>query len=141
MKTSAVLCGVANIRSLGALFMFAGCTSGPMRHSTLALESEDDAIPLGVAIPGYERPVLIPTPPPEYPWHLRRLGVDGSVELHVAIDETGRVTDAQVVSSSDKLFEEAALEAARKWTFKPAMQNGVAVASRACLPIQFAVND
>lgn len=141
MKTSSGRFSVASLLGLGTLVLFAGCSNAPMRHSTLALESEDSVIPLGVTIPGYERPVAVQTVTPEHPLALKRLGIDGQVDLMVAIDATGRVTDAQVASSTEDAFEQAALEAVKQWTFKPATQNGVAVASRGRMPINFSFND
>jgi protein TonB len=141
MKTSSGRFSVASLLGLGTLVLFAGCTSAPMRQSTLALESEETYIPLGVVIPGYERPVPLATAVPDYPWYFRRLGIDGGVELIVTVDETGRVRDALVASSSDKAFENPSLDAVKKWSFQPATRNGIPVASRVSLPIRFGFNE
>jgi protein TonB len=57
------------------------------------------------------------------------------------IDATGKVTEAEVQSSSRPEFEEPALEAVKQWTFKPATQDGIAVTSRATVPIRFEFED
>jgi TonB family protein len=138
MKTSLLLLRAANLAGLGALVVFAGCTNVPLRQSTLATESE----PLvGEPGPGYEGPVPVQRIAPDHPWDLRRAGIAGKVDLNLLIDETGRVIDAQVTGSTDAEFEESALAAVRKWTFKPASRDGVPVRTRARLPITFAFTD
>jgi len=67
--------------------------------------------------------------PPEYPADARRLKAEGTVVMALDIDEKGRVTNASIVEHSNLAsFDEAALEAAKRWRFKPAMNGGVAVA-------------
>jgi TonB family protein len=140
MKTSLHLARAANLLSLGAFVIFAGCASAPLRQSTLPLETEYVSVH-ELDIPGYEAAAPIQTVSPRHPWELARLGIPGEVSMNLAIDETGRVVDAQVVSSTDEAFEDPALEALKKWTFKPASQNGVPVASRVNIPVKFGFND
>jgi TonB family protein len=52
-----------------------------------------------------------------------RLGFKGAIE--VMIDERGNVTSARLVQSVHPIYDEELLAAARKWRYKPAMQNGV----------------
>ena len=77
-------------------------------------------------------------PKPEYPWSLRRRGVEGSVRLRVNVSADGLPTDVIVVRSSG--FDEmdrAALEAVKAWRFQPARRSGQAVAALAEVPIVF----
>jgi protein TonB len=74
---------------------------------------------------------------PDYPEYARRNQVEGRVVLQVTVTEKGKVADAQVVESSDRMFNEAALNAVRQWHFKPARKDGVKVRSRAVVPIVF----
>lgn len=70
---------------------------------------------------------VVPSPttmvPPAYP--PRALG-DGVVIVELRIDATGTVTGARVVQSASG-FDQAALDAARKWRFRPAQRAGAPV--------------
>jgi len=87
------------------------------------------------------RPVPIKTPPPEYPSQLRREGITGVVAVKALIDETGSVTECTVVKSTNPGFDEAAMEALKKWKFKPAQKDGNPVKAKLIIPIQFQVNE
>jgi TonB family protein len=137
MKTSLHVFRAAELLSLGALFVLAGCTSVPMRQSTLPLETESTPTALEMSHPGYRAPAVLQTVDPQHPWELRRLGIPGAVKVNLMVDETGRVTDARVASSSDPAFDDPTLAALRQWTFKPASLHGVPYASRVSVPIQF----
>ncbi len=50
--------------------------------------------------------------------------VDGTVGLELTVDEDGKVEDARVTRSAGHGFDEAALAAARKFTFEPARKGG-----------------
>jgi periplasmic protein TonB len=74
---------------------------------------------------------------PNFPREMLKQGVGGDVLVGFVIDEKGKVTDARVMRSSHREFEDAALECVRKWTFEPAREDGVAVKSRMQVPIVF----
>jgi protein TonB len=77
------------------------------------------------------------TPPP-YPERSRRLAETGKVVLRVELDETGRVSTAQVITSSGhKRLDAAALAAVRTWRCQPAQRDGQAVRSVALQPFEF----
>jgi len=83
------------------------------------------------------KPTPIRTPQPEYPAELRSLRVEGTVLLAVSIDEKGGVTACEVTKSTDKRFESAAVEAVRKWQFRPATKNSAPVSCHVVLPLHF----
>lgn len=77
-------------------------------------------------------------PPPVYPPLSRRLGETGKVVLRVELDETGRVSAAQVLTSSGFIrLDEAALAAVRSWRCEPARRDGQAVHAMATQPFKF----
>jgi protein TonB len=84
-------------------------------------------------------PTLIAAVPPSYPAELRRARVEGVVSLVFMLTETGVVEDARVESSSRPEFERPALEAIRRWRFKPGMKDGEAVKTYMRQPIRFRV--
>jgi TonB family protein len=72
---------------------------------------------------------------PDVPAALR--GVQGQVDVWVAIDEGGNVTDAQVRRASYQEFCAPAIEAARQWKFAAAVRDGKPVASTVVVPFVF----
>lgn len=88
-----------------------------------------------------EPPVPVRTVAPKYPNELRRDGTSGLVTVKVLIDEKGNVAEAEVEKSSNEAFKAPAVEAVRKWKFKPGKRDGEAVALRVSIPIQFSVSD
>ncbi len=87
-----------------------------------------------------KRPELIASVPPQYPPELRKARVEGLVTLVFVIDESGRVEDVRVESSSRPEFERPALEAVRKWKFRPGQKDGEPVRCYMRLPIRFRIN-
>lgn len=84
-----------------------------------------------------EPPVPVRTVQPVYPTELYRDGVAGVVTVKCTVDEKGNVTETEVVKSSHEAFEQPAVEALQKWKFKPARQDGAAVAMKVSIPIKF----
>ena len=84
-----------------------------------------------------ERPVPVKAVPPVYPPEMRREGASGMVNVRVLIDERGNVVEREIAQSTRPEFEEAAMDAVRKWKFKPAQKAGAAVKARMVIPIQF----
>jgi TonB family protein len=67
---------------------------------------------------------------PAYPLGLREQGVVGGVILELLVDAQGKLNKLTTVRSSHPEFEAAARESMEKWTFTPALRDGVAVESR-----------
>ncbi len=65
-----------------------------------------------------------------YPASAREVGFTGTVLLELVVDATGAVSDARVVNSVGHGLDEAALEAVRRFSFRPATRDGRAVAAR-----------
>lgn len=84
-----------------------------------------------------KRPELLSAVPPAYPDSLRKARVEGLVTLMLVLDEQGRVEDPRVESSTHKEFEAPALEAIRKWKFKPGLKDGQPVRTYLRQPIRF----
>jgi TonB family protein len=74
---------------------------------------------------------------PVYPPRARRLGLTGSVELMLSIDEKGRLTGVQVLAPAGHGFDEEAVRAVRRSSFHPALKEGDAVSSTALLTVRF----
>ena len=63
---------------------------------------------------------------------------DADVVLAVTVDADGHVSKVDVIESGGADLDEAAIVAAREWTFVPATRNGKPVASRIKMPFHFA---
>lgn len=74
---------------------------------------------------------------PIYPLALRKARVEGAVTLIFLLTEEGRVEDARVETSSRSEFEKPALDAIRKWRFRPGMKEGQAVRTYIRMPMRF----
>lgn len=80
--------------------------------------------------------------PPQYPAEASKQGKTGTSVLLVDIDATGKVTGLRLDrSAGDDRLDAAAMEAATRWKFVPAMKNGRPVPGRVRVPIQFALHD
>lgn len=75
-----------------------------------------------------------------YPSEARRQGIQGQVILKVLISENGEVETAEVVSG-DPILAESALDAVKKWKFKPFIRNGKVVRVSTKLPFDFYFKD
>ena len=72
----------------------------------------DDLIPLSML-------------PPQYPPGARQQRIEGWVDIVFAVNERGLVSDTQVVEAEPPgVFDQAALDAALRWRFRPVEQDG-----------------
>lgn len=74
---------------------------------------------------------------PTFPRRAEASQQEGWVELNFRIDSLGNVFDAEVVRSSDAIFESSALGAIRKWQFAPYRENGIAMPIRSGVRFSF----
>jgi periplasmic protein TonB len=69
---------------------------------------------------------LIRRVPPDYPSAAKRDGIEGSVDLEVAISSQGVVEDVSVVNATPPdMFEKSAVAAVRKWKYDPRFVDGL----------------
>lgn len=90
---------------------------------------------------GFEPPVLVSKVDPVYPDVARRSGVEGTVVLDVMIGEDGRVIDVAVVRGLPLGVSEAAVDAVRRWKYRPARGRDGPVASHKTVTIVFQLNE
>lgn len=70
-------------------------------------------------------PGLIKKVEPRYPPIARTARIEGSVVVDAVIRKDGTVSDVKVLSSTNKMFEQACVEAVRQWRFTPGPQDVV----------------
>jgi protein TonB len=108
-----------------------GGTGGAGRDGTTTGESGPGAAP-GFEVGSADNPL------PHYPTLARRRGIEGTVTLEVRVRPDGlpeRVAIGR--SSGSSLLDAAALEAVRRWRFRPARRAGVPVEGDVTVPITF----
>jgi len=99
------------------------------------------ALATSSALAAFQPAKAIERPFPTYDYQLRKENIEGAVIVSVSIDEQGRVSKAGIVGSSNRVFEESALDAVYKWRFSPALQDGKAVSMKALQLITFTNED
>jgi protein TonB len=80
---------------------------------------------------------------PPYPLLARRQGQEGKVTLRLTIQADGHVGKAEIAQSSgSEILDSAAVGwIMAHWLYKPALQNGQAVASQATAAVTFSLDD
>jgi TonB family protein len=78
---------------------------------------------------------------PKYPEAARRAGVEGTVLLDATIDESGAVTDLQVLRGLPLGLSEAAVEAVSRWKYRPARGRAGPVTSHKTIRIVFRLGE
>ncbi|KXU35590.1 hypothetical protein AXK11_00655 [Cephaloticoccus primus] len=67
---------------------------------------------------------------PQYPFEMRRAGVEGEVLVEFIVDSNGEVRNPFIVRSSQRDFEQSAIQAVSKWKFRPGRKGGRNVNTR-----------
>lgn len=109
---------------------------GEVQAATAATATQQDAFDVNDL---EKRPEAVSQVAPVYPAGLRKAKIEGAVTLMFILDEEGRVEDPRVENSSHPEFEKPALEAIRRWRFRPGMKDGHSVRTYIRIPIRFRV--
>lgn len=112
-----------------------GLGSGSGKDS-LVIASGDDLPSEGEFVYYEDEPVPVTAPPPAYPEFARDAGITGKVTLHVLVGKDGRVKNVKVIKGVTGL-DAAAVDAVKKWVFKPALSNNKPIAVWVEVPLDF----
>lgn len=117
-----------------------GPDDAPMQMGVIGgvIHSTKPGTPLRVRIAEViSQAILIEKVPPQYPESARQSQIEGTVQLKVLIDEKGNVEGCTLVSGHP-LLAPAAIDAVKRWKYKPYFLNGnpVAVETQATVPVQ-----
>ncbi len=85
------------------------------------------------------KPEPIVQTPPQFPYELKQSVSEARVRVGFIVSSRGDVIMPYIISSSDRGFERATLDAVLKWKFKPGMRGGRKVNTRVEQPIDFKV--
>ena len=84
-----------------------------------------------------EPPRVTHQEPPIYPDVPKARQTLVDVVVHVEVDASGALTDSRVISQPNPPFDDLAIAAIGAWTFEPAKQNGLPVASHTNVTVHF----
>ncbi len=99
---------------------------------------EDDAPPPNF-VPFEKEPQVIKSVDPVYPEIARKAGVEGKVIAHLWIDKKGQVREVKIIKSDSDIFNQAVIDAAKQWTFAPALMKNGPVAVWLAVPFIFSL--
>lgn len=91
-----------------------------------------------IAVEKYPEPVV--TAQPKYPELAQKAGIQGVVYVKILVDKDGKPKKAVVIKTDSEMFNEAAIEAAMKFVFTPAIQNNKPIAVWVAIPFRFKLN-
>jgi TonB family protein len=88
---------------------------------------------------GVSLPEVVHEVKPEYTRAAMDAFIQGTVWVECVVNESGDVADVEVTRSLDKEYglDQAAIDAARQWKFKPGRKDGKAVAVRITIELTF----
>lgn len=106
----------------------------------LAIEPQGDQLAVRVAGASVA-PRMTKIVPPRFPNTQLQRSQGARIEMRIAYDTAGEVTEATIVSAEPdlKVFREACLKAARGWRFAPEKINGKAQAGVVQVPVTFEI--
>lgn len=115
---------------VAAVFLLAGCA--PVR--ICLAQTPDGVFRVGG---GVSAPVVLYKVDAEYSEEARKAKYSGTVVLQAVVDATGTARDIRVVRSLGLGLDENAVEAVKKWKFRPGYRNGKPVAVLETIEVTF----
>jgi TonB family protein len=101
--------------------------------------TEDQHLPTKVRVPpGMSTGLLIKKVTPDYPPEAKYAHIQGSVVVRATINRTGDVADLEVISGPIELVV-SAVNAVRKWKYRPYLLNGNPVAVETQIVVNYAL--
>jgi len=83
------------------------------------------------------RPEPIVQTAPTFPFEMKRQGISARVHIRFIVNSDGEVIRPFILSSTYPGFDRAALEAIKRWKFRPGIKNGRKVNTRVEQPMDF----
>jgi len=96
------------------------------------------AAPAPSTAPSRPEPLAGQTPAPRYPTQSLRRGESGTVMVRAQIGPDGVPSGVEVANGSgSRYLDRAAVDAVKRWRFRPAMQGGQPTSGTVMVPIEF----
>ena len=102
---------------------------------------DDRSIDVEVEVQVDQKPSVLRKVDPKYPEAARRANREAVVILEFTVDVNGKATDIKVAEPKGFGFDEAAIDAIKRWRFTPAKKDGASVPMRVRQPIRFNLDD
>jgi periplasmic protein TonB len=74
---------------------------------------------------------------PEYPAMATLKRLNGDVVLRILISKAGTIEKAEVMRSTDPVFNQASIDAVRQWRYRPFLLNGEPVEVDSTVVVSF----
>ncbi len=105
----------------------------------LIFEDQPDYPEMNEFVSVSSQPVMIYEEPPDYPSLAKKIGWEGELWIKALVDKDGNVVEAVIykASGTNVGFEEAAVDAAMKCKYKPAIKDGYPVAVWVSYKVEF----
>jgi TonB family protein len=103
-------------------------------------KSPSDQTPTASGPPDSTKLVAIKTEKAIYPYEAREQKLQGEVVVKILVSEEGDVESAEI-ASGNSILGKSAVNAVKKWKFKPFIKNGKPVKVSMKVPIDFAFSD
>jgi TonB family protein len=101
------------------------------------ISTQDDTTGMNEFIEVEVMPEIITQTKPEYPTEASKNKIEGRVWIKLKVGTNGIPSSVVVVKSSNPIFDEAAVTAAKQYKFSPAKQDGKPVAVWVVIPFKF----
>jgi len=85
----------------------------------------------------FTEPVVLYQVEPEFSEDARKAKLQGTVMLHGEVDTSGKLTNIRVTRGLGLGLEEKAIEAVKRWRFRPAYRDGRPVVAPAVIEVNF----
>ena len=115
-------------------FSLSASAQATIEKPPVAVEVPTPAMKVGN---GVMPPVPVHREEPKYTKEARKKKIEGTVVISCVVDANGNVQDPKVNSGIHPDLDKNALEAARKWRFKPGTKDGVPVPVYAVIEVTF----
>ncbi|MGH9578567.1 MAG: TonB family protein, partial [Terriglobales bacterium] len=86
------------------------------------------------------KPLILESPPPEYPAMARMVGIEGNVVLEAQVKQDGS-TGELCVLRGHLMLQQAALDAAKKWRYNPYSPAGESLSVITTITVKFALSE
>ncbi len=124
--------------------LLAGCgnkTEGPQEITSTPSVSAAKELPPMDDVMVDTQPGLVKNAAPTYPEEAMKKGLEGTVFVKIWIDPEGKIRDAVIAKSDAEIFNQASLDAAKKFLFTPALKDGKPVSVWVVVPFKYKLAD
>ena len=121
--------------------LFSGCETAAPERITLQPVENPSRLRSSNTNALTQMPAALVQTAPQYPFVLRKAGIQGEALVEFLIGPDGSVVEAAVLRATDVRFGDAAVDCIKRWRFEPGRVDGKPVTCRMQVPIQFTLQN